>query len=149
MVWPAECALVSPANDEEWESYHRIRRTILFERRGLVGVYDSNRPDERKPGNFPKLLVCGSQHIGVVRIDLAGDVAWLRRVAIDDRWQRQGFGRTLLRLSESFAMEHGARRMESSVAADAVTFYWKCGYRSRQSGAGNLDTHMIKDLSER
>jgi hypothetical protein len=40
-----------------------------------------------------------------------------------------------------------SRRPESSVAADAVAFYTKCGYRSCQSGAGNVDTHMFKDLA--
>jgi GNAT superfamily N-acetyltransferase len=144
---PESCALISPSSEEEWATYHRIRRTILFERRGQFGVYDPNRPDERKPGHFPKLLVCDSHHVGVVRIDLSGHVAYLRRVAIDEPWQRQGLGRVLLTLAESCAIEHGARRVESSVAADAVAFYSKCGYRSRQSDAGNVDTHMIKDLA--
>ena len=79
-----ELALISPSNDEEWASYHRIRRTILFERRGLIGVYDPNRADDHKPGNCSKLLVRDSHHVGVVRIDLADDVAYLRRVAIDE-----------------------------------------------------------------
>ena len=87
------------------------------------------------------------RHVGVVRIDLSGDVAYLRRVAIDEPWQRQGLGRLLLALAESFAIEHGAQRLESSVAVDAVAFYAKCGYRSRQSDAGNVDTHMFKDLA--
>jgi len=138
-------ALVSPTSDEEWTSYHRIRRTILFEKRGQFGVYDPDRPDDRAPDNFAKLLICDSHHIGVVRIDLAGDVAYLRRVAIDERWQRQGFGRILLRLAESFAAEHGARRIESSVAADAIGFYEKCGYRVLSSGAGAA-IHMGRDL---
>ena len=139
------CALISPSNDDEWASYHRIRRTILFEKRGLVGVYDPNRPDDRAPGNFAKLLVCDAHHVGVVRIDLAGDLAYLRRVAIDEPWQRQGLGRELIRLSESFAAEHGARRIESSVATDAVGFYDKCGYRLLPGST----TNMWKDLSLR
>jgi GNAT superfamily N-acetyltransferase len=148
MSWrPEAYALITPSTEEEWASYHRIRRTILFERRGQFGVYDPNRPDERKPGNFPKLLICDSHHVGVVRIDVSADVAYLRRVAIDEPWQRQGLGRLLLALAESFAIEHGARRLESSVAVDAVAFYSKCGYRSRQSVAGNVDTHMFKDLA--
>jgi GNAT superfamily N-acetyltransferase len=140
------CALISPSNDEEWAAYHRIRRTILFEKRGLFGVYDPDRPDDHKPGNFPKLLICDSHQVGVVRIDLAGDVAWLRRVAIDEPWQRRGFGRVLLALAESFAIEHGARRMESSVASDAVGFYDKCGYRVLPDRSFGASVHMYKDL---
>lgn len=137
------CALISPSSDEEWSSYHRIRRTILFEKRGQFGVYDPNHPDDHKPGNFAKLLVCSANHIGVVRIDLAGDVAYLRRVAIDEPWQRQGFGRLLITLSESFATGRGARRIESSAAADAIGFYDKCGYRLLSGST----VHMWKDLT--
>ena len=42
--WHTSCALISPSSDEEWSSYHRIRRTILFEKRGQFGVDDPNRP---------------------------------------------------------------------------------------------------------
>jgi GNAT superfamily N-acetyltransferase len=139
---PGSCALISPSTDHEWASYHRIRRTILFEKRGQFGPYDPDRPDDRKSSNFAKLLVCDSHHVGVVRIDLAGNVAYLRRVAIDEPWQRQGLGRVLISLSESFASEHGARRIESSVAEDAVGFYDKCGYRLLPGSAA----HMWKDL---
>src|SRR5436853_4048492 len=87
--------LVSPVDGEAWDAYHRIRRTILFEGRGRFGVYDPNRPDEYIAGHFPKILMCEAQYIGVVRIDVAGETAFLRRVAIDEPWQHQGFGRTM------------------------------------------------------
>lgn len=136
------CLLISPTTEEEWAAYHRIRRTVLFESRGSFGVYDPSHPDDRAPGNFAKLLVCDPHHVGVIRIDLAADVAHFRRVAIDEPWQRQGFGRELIRLSESFAIERGARRVESSVAADALGFYSKCGYQLLSGST----TRMWKDL---
>jgi hypothetical protein len=53
--------LRQPQTQDEWEQYHRIRRRVLWERRGLIGVYDENHPDERLPGRYPFLLVfCGS-----------------------------------------------------------------------------------------
>ena len=140
------CALIAPRNDDDWVAYHDIRRRILFERRGELGVYDPNLPGpqtapsvcgtpaihggrERAPGHYPKLLVRASTYLGVVRIDVAGATAYLRRVAIDEPHQRQGLGRTLLALAEAFAREQAASRVESSVARDAVPFYLKCGYR--------------------
>jgi GNAT superfamily N-acetyltransferase len=138
--------LRSPATEQEWASFHRIRRSVLFEKRGLIGVYDPNHPDDRKRTNHPMLLLLDSRHVGVVRIDLAGDTAYLRRVAIDEPWQRQGLGRELIRLAESFAIEHGARRMESSVASDAVGFYDKCGYNVLPHGSPRDSVHMYKDL---
>ncbi len=147
------CRLESPTDAESWSAYHQIRRKILFENRGLVGTYDPDHPDERKPGNYPKLLVCDSEHVGVVRIDLTGDTAQLRRVAIDQSWQRRGLGRELIRLAEQFAIEHGARNLEASVAADAVGFYEKCGYRpmplERVAGANVRMHKVLADAEQR
>lgn len=123
-----QCALVEPQSEADWNAYHDIRRRILFESRGEHGVYDANRP-ERAPGHYPKLLVRASDYLGAVRIDVAGATAYLRRVAIDEPYQRQGLGRRLLVLAESFARAQSATRIESSVARDAVPFYSKCGYR--------------------
>jgi GNAT superfamily N-acetyltransferase len=118
---------------------------VLFERRGRIGVYDPNHPDDRSPRNFPKVLVQGSKYIGAVRIDFVDDIAYLRRVAIAEADQRKGFGRVLIRLAEEFAQVEGAKRVESAVAPDAVSFYEKCGYRSLV-GPGGSSVHMYKDL---
>jgi GNAT superfamily N-acetyltransferase len=78
---------------------------------------------------------------------LADEIAYLRRVAIDEPWQRQGFGRELIRLSEAFARHGGARRVESKVAVDAVAFYAKCGYQAvAPSRPGDPSVHMGKTL---
>ena len=147
-VAPASCVLVSPDGVEPWRAYHDIRRRILFESRGRHGVYDSNHPDDRQPNNYPKLLLHAARYVGVVRIDIKGDVAYLRRVAIDEPYQRQGFGRILIGLAEAFAREHGATRVESAVAVDATAFYAKCGYRSVATmDADGPSVPMYKELS--
>ena len=142
---PVSCELVTPTSAEAWAAYHDIRRRVLFERRGRIGVYDPNHPDDRSPSNFPKILVQGSKYIGVVRIDFIDDIACLRRVAIAEPDQRKGFGRVLIRLAEEFARAEGANRVESAVAPDAVGFYEKCGYRSLAGSEGS-SVHMYKDL---
>jgi len=141
------CALIAPRSDVDWAAYHDIRRRILFENRGEHGVYDPDRPDERGPGHFPRLLVRASTYVGVVRVDVADGTAYLRRVAIDEPYQRQGLGRTLLELAETFARGQSATRVESSVARDAVPFYLKCGYRLvAAEEAGAAHPQMYKDL---
>jgi GNAT superfamily N-acetyltransferase len=143
-----QCELIAPQSAADWAAYHDIRRRILFENRGEHGVYDPNRPDERAPGHFPKLLKRASAYVGVVRIDVADHTAYLRRVAIDEPYQRQGLGRTLLLLAESFARARSATRVESSVARDAVPFYRKCGYRFvAAEEAGAAHPQMYKDLA--
>jgi GNAT superfamily N-acetyltransferase len=119
---------------------------VLFDRRGLGNQYDPNHPDERIAGNHPKLLEVGAQYVGVVRIDLRGDVAYLRRVAIDEPWQRMGYGRILIDRSEQFATELGALRVESDVALDAIDFYRKCGYQVTQPQFHGGSVAMRKPL---
>src|SRR5262245_23844522 len=104
-------ALVTPSTVDQWASYHAIRREVLFEARGLHGVYDDNHPDERAPGNHAKLLVHGADPVGVVRIDIDGTVAALRRVAIRTDLQGRGHGRVLLALAERFARDAGCMRL--------------------------------------
>ena len=122
--------LVSPTSPAHWATYHDIRRIVLFERRGWIGVYNSQHPDELKSNHFPKLLCLDGTPIGVIRIDVEGETAWFRRVAITEAYQRRGHGRVLLGLAEAFSRERGVVRVLASVAAGAVGFYRCSGYRA-------------------
>jgi GNAT superfamily N-acetyltransferase len=142
--------LVTPTTNSEWESYHRIRREVLFEARGLFGVYDASHPGDRAAHHHPKLLVCEGDHVGVVRVDIEGDVAALRRVAIRADVQRRGHGRALLDLVQRFARDAGCTQLVSSVAPDAVAFYQKFGFVVEKGSATGPSVresvYMIKAL---
>lgn len=135
--------LRAPKTADEWRTYHAIRRVVLWEAREIFGEYDERHPDEFKPNHFPKILYLDGEPIGVIRIDVAGDTAWFRRVAIMQKHQRAGHGRALMQCSERFALEHGVQRIESSVDRDAISFYRKMGYFSRDVD----ETSMYKILS--
>jgi GNAT superfamily N-acetyltransferase len=120
--------LRAPGSTEEWEAYHGIRRKVLFENRGRIGVYDKNHPDETHEGNYPLILLLEGEAIGVIRVDINGEQAIFRRVAIHEDLQRAGHGRMLLALAESFARAKRCNRIWSDVAPDAVGFYERCGY---------------------
>ena len=139
--------LVTPSSPADWDIYHDIRRVILFESRGRSGVYDPQHPDECKPNHFPKLLLFEKLSVGVIRIDIDGETARFRRVAIVADQQRRGHGRTLISLSETFSIEHNARKVEASVAADAVEFYRCCGYRALRGPDAVGSVSMTKDLA--
>jgi GNAT superfamily N-acetyltransferase len=124
----ASHTLRRPENVEEWRAYHEIRRKVLFENRGRVGVYDENHPDEFEKYHHPLILFARNTPIGVIRIDIHDRVAWFRRVAVRGELQRAGYGRTLISLAEAFAREAGCDKVRSNVAADAVGFYERCGY---------------------
>lgn len=116
------------SSTEEWQAYHGIRCKVLFENRGQFGIYDENHPDERREGNHPLLLLLDGIAIGVIRADIKGNQAILRRVAIREDLQRTGHGRVLLTLAETFAQSKGCNHVWSGVAPDAVGFYKRCGY---------------------
>jgi GNAT superfamily N-acetyltransferase len=125
--------LKSPDNEKEWRSYHDIRRQVLFESRGLFGIYDANRPDEFRDGHYPMVLMHRDEPIGVIRVDIEGRVAIFRRVAVREDSQRRGHGRTMLSLAEAFVREKGGERIRSFVDPGAVGFYEKCGFTHDQA----------------
>jgi GNAT superfamily N-acetyltransferase len=143
--------LVTPTTVSEWASYHTIRREVLFDARGLHGVYDENHPDEKAANHHPKLLLYGTDPVAVVRIDIDGAVAALRRVAVRGDVQRRGHGRTLLALAQRFAQEAGCSRLESFVAPDAVGFYERVGFTIEKEHAvgpsGRDSVFMAKPLA--
>jgi GNAT superfamily N-acetyltransferase len=120
--------LKAPVSDADWAAYHAIRRHVLFELRGHGSAYDANHPDEHRPGHHPLILWVGDVPVGVIRIDVRGPVATLRRVAIRADLQRRGYGRRLLEFAEGFARAHGCVRVESHVDPGAIGFYDRCGY---------------------
>ena len=118
----------SPATAEEWSAYHELRRRVLFERRGSSNAYDPHHPDDHCAGHYPFILWDGREAVGVIRVDVDGDVATLRRVAVREDVQRRGHGRRLLQAAQQFARERACTRLVSHVAPDAVGFYERCGF---------------------
>ena len=137
-------ALRTPQTEEEWRSFHAIRRKVLFENRGKTETYNENHPDDSKPGNHPLMLVYGDDVIGVLRLDIATPVAWLRRVAIREDLQRLGHGRALLRLAEAFAKAEGCDEVRSNAAVEAVEFYERCGYARDSSVPSPVNSVRVR-----
>lgn len=131
--------LVSPETEADWLAYHRIRECVLWERRGLYGVYDPTHQDEYKETNHPMLLIHESKPVGVVRIDLDIDSqsAGFRRVAITLEQQGKGFGKELMKQSEEFALSHGCYKLHANVSPDAIGFYQMIGYHLKSDHPAN------------
>ena len=64
--------LIEVRSDRDWHEYHSIRRTVLWERRGLSN-YDENHADEYSLVNHPLLLRLNGRAIGTVRLDDFGN----------------------------------------------------------------------------
>jgi GNAT superfamily N-acetyltransferase len=144
-----EYDLRAPTTDAEWAAYHEIRQRVLFELRGRAAAYDPAHPDEFRPGHYPLVLYSEDRPLAVIRIDVDGETATFRRVAVREDAQRRGHGRHLLAEAERFARDRGCRRVLSHVDAGAIAFYEKCGFIV----AGDADLRgkavlMMKSLVE-
>lgn len=139
--------LRQPLTDAEWYAYHELRRTILFERRGRVGMYDAAHADEHAAGNHPFLFWFDGQPAGTVRIDITATDAIFRLVTIREDHQRRGLGRRMLALAERFTRSKQRTLIHSHVNRDAIGFYERCGFAREDPDAGGETVLMAKTLS--
>ncbi len=140
--------------DEEWAAMHDIRRRVLFApgRHGRDIEYDPDHPDDRADENVPHILMLDEKPIGVARLDLKGDHAVVRLVAIAPEHQRNGFGELMDKMLTEKAWELGVKQMRVNAAPDAVGFYEKTGWH-RESwdpeelvGIASNCVQMVKSL---
>ena len=137
-----------PQTRDEFVQYHDIRRRVLWEARRHSSAYDEHHPDEYAPDHFPLLLLHRASVVGVVRVDVSGRTAILRRVAIRDDLHRRGHGRARLALIAAFASAKACDRLYSFVAPDAVGFYLKCGFTRDPNGVSDAQyVPMQKSLT--
>jgi GNAT superfamily N-acetyltransferase len=125
-----EFTLVDVVDQDDWRDYHHIRRTVLFDARGVSG-YDANRPDEHSPTNHPLLLKHdGRDAVGTVRLDQRSAGGGITRlVAIRSDYQRRGLGRLMIGLVEPRALSLAIDTLYVSSAPDAVGFYERIGFQ--------------------
>ncbi|MCJ2115713.1 GNAT family N-acetyltransferase [Methylobacterium sp. J-001] len=115
--------LIRVVNKADWRTYHAIRRTLLWEERGLSG-YDEARAEERLLNHHPLLLMFNGEGVGTTRLDdLRDGTGIVRLVAIAAVVRGQGHGRILNAKAEEHARRLGVRVLLVNAAAEAVGFY--------------------------
>jgi GNAT superfamily N-acetyltransferase len=124
---------------EDWNALHQIRREVLFTRgRHPATTYDDQHPDDRAEGNTPYVLVVDGTPLGVVRLDVRGNVASVRLVAIAVAHQRRGYGRLLDDLIEGEAKGRGVTLLRVNSAPNAVGYYQRMGWKREAWGPAEL-----------
>jgi N-acetylglutamate synthase-like GNAT family acetyltransferase len=136
-------ALAKVATESDWRDYHSIRRSVLWEARGLSG-YDEHHGDEYLPESHPLLLKLHGGSIGTVRVDDFGNgEGAVRLVAIVTDLQRQGHGRVLSEMVEAYARRLGIKTMFVNAALEAVGYYEKMGWEHHMWDPGELtESHL-------
>ena len=116
---------------EDWAALHRIRREVLFtpERHPPGFVYNDAHPDDAASNHIKFLLMLDGTPIGTTRLDLRGERAVVRLVAIVADQQRQGHGSVMEQALENHAYRLGITTLMVNSAPDAVGFYEKRGWQ--------------------
>jgi GNAT superfamily N-acetyltransferase len=133
-VRPRSLRLRTPRSARERARYHDIRKRCLFEKYNGKDTphyfeYDPDHPDESDPANHPLVFLADGRVIGTIRIDIKPDGrAIFRLVAIDDPWQGQGLGTTMLAMAEAYARDRGADTICLNAVPDAYRFYTRHGF---------------------
>lgn len=135
--------IVQPLHAKEFEEYHRIRKKEIFDRLPNI-VYDPNHPTMTDPKQFHFILMQGITVIGVAQVEmLDAQTAVLRMLAIDEPYQKQGFGTYLLQQMERWIVLQGKSKILMHAAKRAENFYRKYGYIDMEfNDVGINDDHV-------
>lgn len=110
------CGLLRPWNHPA-EDIALCRQTASSEL--WVGVFGKNE-------NAPKL-------VATIMTGSDGHRGWLYYLAVDKKFQRNGFARTMVRYAEDWLAGQGIRKVELMIRDDnkpARTFYERVGYET-------------------
>jgi GNAT superfamily N-acetyltransferase len=118
-----------PDTAAEWDRYHAIRQTCLFDVYHPWIPYDRDHPDDRDPRNRPLGLFVDGRLSGTVRVDLKpGRRAIFRLVAIAEESRGHHLGSRLLELAEAYARAQGVDEFCLNAVEPAFGFYARHGY---------------------
>lgn len=123
---------------EDLAAMHRLRRDVLFARRGRAAIYNDDHPDDAVSNHLKFLLVLDGERIGTARLDLVQGVAKLRLVVIAAERQREGHGSVMEQLIAEHAHRLGITTLLVNSAPDAVGFYEKRGWQRELWDASEL-----------
>jgi ribosomal protein S18 acetylase RimI-like enzyme len=120
--------LVVVRSETDWNDYHMIRRSVLWEARGRTG-YNERHGNEYHSHNYPLLLKADGCSVGTVRLDNFGNGSGaIRLVAIEGQQQKSGLGRIMTDLLAAYAKTLGITVLYVAPAPEAIGFYQKTGW---------------------
>lgn len=124
---------------EDWAALHRIRREVLFAPGRHPGVeYNESHPHDAAANHIKFLLMLDGEPIGTTRLDLRGERAVVRLVAIVADRQRQGHGSAMEQGLINHAYKLGITTLMVNSAPDAGGFYEKRGWQREVWDAAEL-----------
>ena len=118
--------LCSPKTESEFEDYFELRWRIL---RKPWNQPQGSEQDADEDISYHLMAIDNDQVIGVARLQFTNNnSAQLRYMAVDNNYQKQGIGRSIVEHMETYAMQHKANELFLNARDNALIFYKKLGY---------------------
>ncbi|AIF80677.1 hypothetical protein I862_00560 [endosymbiont of Acanthamoeba sp. UWC8] len=113
--------------DNEWEQYHTIRETELFN--NSDNKYDRMHPSLSDSNNLHYVFYKGADIIGVIQLEqLTSKKVAFRNIAIKGNFKNRGFGSDLIKQAERIAKNKGYKLILLHAAKEAYNFYKRNGF---------------------
>ena len=118
--------LRSPKTNTEFEQYFELRWRIL---RKPWNQPQGSEQDADENSSYHLMAIENDQLIGVARLQFTNNnSAQLRYMAVDNNYQKQGIGRSIVEHMEAYAIQHEANELFLNARDNALLFYKKLGY---------------------
>jgi len=118
--------LSSPETEQEFQQYYHLRWRIL---RKPWGQAEGSEQDDNENNAYHVMAMENNKTVAVARLEFFNDTAQLRYMAVDDAYQKQGIGRSIILHMEKYAKENNTHTLFLNAREIAVGFYEKQGYK--------------------
>lgn len=111
----------------EWEEYHRIKKTQLFDPIGVM--YDPNHITTTAAGHHHFILCLGCEIVAIAHIEILNKTEGaLRALATDPKFKVQGYGTEMMLNVERWLKKQKLEVLKMHSRLSAEGFYRKLGY---------------------
>lgn len=112
---------------QEWEHYHHIKKTEIFNRIPLT--YNRNHPDLISDHHYHFVMYKGIKIICIAQIEFLDEkVAVLRTLATDAKYKKQGYATHMIKTLEQWIIHQKRSIIKLHATLTAESFYRKLGY---------------------
>jgi len=137
-----ELRLMYCNHHHEWQQYHQIRKTELFDPYNIV--FNHNHYSMTDPNCYHFVFYKKVEIIGVAMIQfLADGTAVLRSLATVPSHRNKGYAKELMFLLEKWVKIRGGKVIKLHSALDAEHFYRKLGYEEVEFNDKGVSDNVI------
>jgi predicted GNAT family N-acyltransferase len=132
---------------DDLERALQIRERVFCEEQGVSREHELDGLDSECE-HLLALTADGEHAIGTLRLNLAGAVARIGRLAVEREWRRRGIATRMLECALLRAREAGCETARLAAQVDAQALYEHAGFRVRSAPFQEAGiTHVWMELA--